>query len=423
MNPHPTSEIFVGNRPMPGLARFALAVILIAPMVNAAPADSKTPSKPFVLFMGADIAVEKDKAMLPVEDVTATALVIRPGGKRMTVPLEGNTNMRINESLKIARASLEVEGLKAERAYATNSDPFDRLVQAYSLRAGEEAVADLARGRAVVASSAAVGAGNSFATANTRESLAEAIAGAAAAQANQQGAETAALQALNSPINQAFDTGAQVNKMGLAEGSFDAIRLSFDVISDKDLAQPYYAFIAQIRDPNSKPGEVRKWACVKSLGTINAGVIRKVNVYRSGLPPGYILESYEVHLYNGAEELATNLSRKRVPITAEEAIEFRIIEYVGANKGRTLPAAPVNAAFAGEVTAALTPAQLSETCYVRVAKDGRVIAAFRDASGTQPFPDPKIVAALKTLQFKPALEVGRPIESIVPLDLGQFASR
>ena len=35
------------------------------------------------------------------------------------------------------------------------------------------------------------------------------------------------------------------------------IRLSFAVTSDKDLAHPYYAVIAQIRDPGSKPGQVR----------------------------------------------------------------------------------------------------------------------------------------------------------------------
>jgi len=407
---------------MPGLARFALTMIFAAQVMNAAPTVSKTPSKPFVLFMGADIAVEKDQTMHPVEDVTSTSFVIKPRGRPVTVSLEGRANLHISEALKIARTSVDVEGLVAERAYATNNDPFEKLVQAYSLRAGEEAVADLARGRAVVASSAAVGAGNAFANADTPESLAAANAGAAAAQANQQGAETAALQALNTPINSVFDTGAQVNKMGLAEGNFDAIRLSFDVISDKDLAQPYYAFIAQIRDRDSKPGQVRKWAFVKSLGTISASVIRKVNVYRSGLPPGYILESYEVHLYNGAEELATNLSRKRVLITAEEAMDFRVVEYIGANKGRTLPASPVFATLPIETRTALTPAQLSGICYVRVAKDGRVIVVSRDGDGKQPLKDPALDLVLKTLRFKPALEAGKPIESTIPLSLAEFAA-
>ena len=203
-----------------------------------------------------------------------------------------------------------------------------------------------------------------------------------------------------------------------SEQMFDAIRMSFEVKPEKDLTHAYYAVIAQIRDHDSKPGHMRKWAYVKALGAMSAGVATKVNIYQGGLPPGYILENCEVHLYDNGDELATSLSRKRVPLTDEEAFEYRIIEYVGANKGRTLAAVPAMVELTSEARATLTPAQLDENCYVRVAKDGRVTGVFRDAAGKQPLQDVPLESALRTVRFKPALQTGKPVESIVLIKLG-----
>jgi hypothetical protein len=247
------------------------------------------------------------------------------------------------------------------------------------------------------------------------------VAALAEAEARRAGAEAAEMQALNSPNSQVYDVASQSAAAGVeaAREMFDAIRLSFELTPDADLAQPYYAVIAQIRERDSKPDQVRKWAYVRSLGPISAGATRKVNVYQGGLPRGYILESWEVHLYDHGKEVATSLSRKRVPLTDEEALEFRIIEYVGANKGRTLPAAPLTTTLTSEVRASLTADQLVETCYVRVAKDGRVAAAFRDPAGQQPLQDPELESALRTFRFTPALEAGKPVESIAPVKLAQ----
>jgi hypothetical protein len=76
--------------------------------------------------------------------------------------------------------------------------------------------------------------------------------------------------------------------------------------------------------------------------------------------------------------------------------------------------------FTRDLRAALNPAQLSETCFVRVAKNGRVAAAFHDKAGKQPLQDPALESALKTLRFKPALEAGKPVESVAPVRLGKI---
>jgi len=118
-------------------------------------------------------------------------------------------------------------------------------------------------------------------------------------------------------------------------------------------------------------------------------------------------------------ELATNLSRKRVPLTDAETLEYRIIEYVSTHKGRTLPASLGDHHAPQRGThVAHGPTQLSQTCYVRVAKDGRVAAAFsrcrRPAavagSGAR-------VSVEKGSVSEPALENGKPVESTTPINL------
>lgn len=390
------------------------------PVAPATPAAAKT----HVLFMGADVDLEKDKAFHRVEDVTPSALVIKPGGKVVNVPQTEPVNLRIHEALKIAATSVEIVDLKAERAYTPLADPFRQVAKSATLAAGDSAVADLAQGELIQAQMGMATAGGVMEAVRGTPSEGQGIRALREAGDKQMAAEAKVTGIYNAGPTQIYDVSSQAAAAGSKDMQelYDAIRLTFDVTAEKDLAQPYYAVIAQIRELGSKPGQVRKWAYVKSLGPMAAGVPKSVTVYRGGMPPGYILESYEVHLYNRGQELATNLSRKRVPLTDDETMEYRIIEYIGANKGRTLPAALATKKITSELRAQLESSQLKETCYVRVAKSGKVVGVFRDAAGKQSMQDPRLDPVMQVLRFKPALEVGKPVESIAPLNLGQLYS-
>lgn len=365
-----------------------------------------------VLFMGADLTVEKDKEFHLVQDVTPTDLIIKPGGKPVRLPLTQAADLRINETLKLAEASAGIDHLDAERAYSANADPFLDLARSTALAAGESALADLANGAKLRASMSAAGA-----------AMSGDPVGAADATAQAAEAEAQATQLYNTPQAEAYHVGSQSVKAVGGEPMYDAIRLTFEVTAQSNLTQPYYAVIAQIRDRDSKPGQVRKWAFVRTLGPMNAGEIRNVTVYRGGFPPGYILEGCQVHVYNRGEELSTNLSRKRVPLTDDEALEYRIIEYIGAHKGRTLPAVPAIAKLPSGWRERLAADQINGTYYVRVARSGEAGETFRDAAGERPLRDPSVDAVLKALRFKPALKEGKPVESIVPVNLGQLVTR
>jgi len=388
------------------------------PPTPAATGAADSPRKTHVLFIGEDLAVEKGQAYQPVVDVDANAVVISPGGKPENLPLGRNTKLQIITSLKMASTSVEVSDLKTERAYTSGADPFQQLSQIVSLASQQYAEADVARSQAMTANAGMMGASIFAAAAASNPDIAgEAAATLGQAQQAAATASAAVTEAYQNP-SQSYDIGAEANKQGGGH-SYDAIRFSFQVTSEKDLAKPYYVVIALLREPG-QGGQLRRWVHVESLRPMTAGVPRKVTVYQGGLPPGYSLENFEVHLYDRGGELATNLSRKRVLLTDDEALDFEVIEYIGANTGRTLPAVP--ATFTRDLRPSLTPAELGQTCYVRVARDGRVAMVFNDAAGQQPLRDPALASALQMLRFKPALHAGKPVESTARITLGKLAS-
>jgi hypothetical protein len=400
---------------------FAIALLSLVLSANPAwPADgSATAPKTHTLFMGADLAVEHDGKLQPVEDVVGTMLRIRPDGKNVvSVPLSRDRNLRVNETLKVATmaTSVEVPKLVVERAYTPENDPFRKFVNASRVSAAVSDMQELSQARADAAASALAGAAASAAPVdeNYKASL----------QLQLDSAQAALNLATNLSNSDMMNTGSLAGRMSgeLAQERFDAIRLAFEVKSPRSMARPYFIFIAQFREPGTKQGAARKWVMAKSLDALEANVPVRLDLTQGGFTPGFVLESSSLHLYNDGVELATNVSRKRVDMTEDEAMQYQIIEYISANKGQTVPAKPMATKLSREQREQVMGGQFSETYYVRVTKQGAVDAVFLDADGKRPLQDAKLEAVVKTLRFNPALQAGKPIEAIAPVKLGNLTA-
>ena len=369
-------------------------------------------SKPYVLFMGADVSVKNDTIFSPVQEVTRSVAVVKADNKLVNVPLDRKVSLQFRDDLKVTEKSVEISSLKTDRVYSPSADPFKGFANGENLVQGAEAVADASQ--AIANSTAA----ESISLPAAPGAPVAVVANSADVMAAQSTADSDRFEA----TRESGMVSSFAGKQAAAEGQqmFDAIRISFAVTPRSDLAKPYIAIIAQIRDPSLKSDHTEPWIHLQPLGPLSAGVATKVTVYQEGMPPGYDLVKCDVHFYDGADELATNLSNKRVPLSKDEMLDFRVIEYLSANRGRTLPAVP--ATFVRDMRSSLTPAELNQACYVRVAKNGKVAATFADKAGTQPLQDETLDSALRGIRFKPAIEAGRPVETIVPIRLGMIAS-
>jgi hypothetical protein len=230
---------------------------------------------------------------------------------------------------------------------------------------------------------------------------------------------TTATQALTSAQ---ASPGSQFNRSGtpaVGEGMFDAMDVAFEISSEKPLDRPYVVIIVQYHPTTGKPGQVGSWVYARALEPIGREPT-KIRIEQGGFPPGFELQNFQVHLYNRGEEIATTAAPKRMELTREEALQYVIIEYVSSHKGATLPPTPAMGKLPADLPARLANNQFQQTYYVKVAKDGKPSEAFSDESCSRTVDDPYLQSVVKNIRFKPALEKGKPVDGIAPLNLSHL---
>lgn len=386
-----------------------LRVVLVAIVSSLVPASSTAAtstasdqSKTHSLFVGADLAIERDQAYCRVNDISGSSFVIARRGSPEFVPSNrGSLNLKVEQSMKVATKSATVSKLKVNRHYSPANDPMRRrtVMQLHMDAIGQERLSNAKLG--LLKAHMFPGSG-----------LQSAVVGA-------QHAYAAELLSMSSEIRGAgFFT--RVGQDLADEEDYDALALKFEVSSEHRLVNPYMVVILRYRGPMDAPGVGRDWIYAKSLQPIDSEP-RKIRIEKAGFPFGYVIEDYWIHLYDRGQEVATNLSRKRVELTENEAFQHVLKEYIGSNPGATLPAKPAMGRLPQDFIARLAAGQGQQVYYVKISKEGRVLEGFVDESFETKIEDPYFAAAAKSVLFKPALVNGEPAESITEVNLARLA--
>ncbi len=393
-----------------------LALLFGAFPANAADAPGVPPAAPktHTLFMGADLEVQIKQDFLRVRDVSGTAFVVDDGGRDRSVPMGGApVGLRVQQSLKLTTASVTVADLKGERVYTSANDPVKQFMREQPGTAGYDATY-IEDGNALFLSTLAGAAAQ--ASMNGAPAGGGGIGGIGAMAAQAQNTANAAGGARYSEGN---SMGPYVTRMQaeLAKELFDAMELTFVVSSAKPLTDPYVLIIARYHEKDALPGKTRNWIYAQALAPIGEKS-RKVRIRQGGFPPGFVMEDFKVHLYDHGTELATNVADKRVELTRDEAFQYLVLEHIANHKGADVPATPVLGRLPPDLPARLQKGEFRQTYYVKVTKDGLPGDAFSDAACGQKVADPYLQALVKELRFKPALQKGKPVEAVAPLNLG-----
>jgi hypothetical protein len=410
-------------------------------------------TKTHTLFMGADISINLDRDLYPVRDVTGSSWVIEINHQDKVVSArEAPLNLKITPSLKLTEGSATISGFKREAAYSYGNDPSVRLTQGLDRASALNTdLIDVARnaqakvdtiqnkalaGAAVLAASDDQFSFNSeFLAAQFRyaelHSLGVSKTGiplpiassvqpslpdsgelgivpiAAAAAGNVQA------QAFSMQRNSSEPTGR------IATQGFDAMDIEFTISSPTPLHHPYVVTMTRFHAKNSKPGLVQNLVYAKSLNPIYSQ-LSHVHFSEEGFPFNYELIDFQIHIYDGGKEVATNLAQDRVELTREEAFEYVKSEYIGAHTGATLPAVAAMGNLPSDLPAKLNSGKYDETFYVKVNKDGLAVQAYADEACTKPMNDPYLESVVTRVRFKPALSGGRPVEGVSALNLNKL---
>jgi len=403
-------------------ARFAALVLLTGGGLSALAADeaaTAASSKPFMLYMGADVDLQKDAQFYRVRDVVERAFVITPKDQRVVVPITGrdSVNFKIAKNLKVSDKVIQVSDLTADRSYTTGADPFRKFANMAGNAAAAENEQNAASVRQAEAQRSLSQAQGNAAANPGIPNYNVANATAAVDQYSNQMQATGAMMA--SEFN---NSGAQADRLGADKdaAAYDAVQVSMKVSSEKPLSHPYLIVYAQYREPGDKPGLVSNWVYATELDAINE-VPRRIYFKQGGFPPGFELVKYEVHFYNHGQEVANTLAEKCVALTRDEAHEYIVVDYLTTRKGATLAPTLALGAKSADFRARYNGEQLQKTIYVKVTKDGLPQGVFRNPACTDKVDDPFMESVVSYARFKPALDQGKAVEGIAGIRLGDLA--
>lgn len=390
---------------------------------KAAPAAKPEAGKTYVLFLGTDLAVQRDKKYYRVESVEGSEFRIKIGKKEFFVPTRNRrTGLKVSHSLKLADTSVKIDGLFAGPAYTPANDPVRKMIAASGAAGGAAAVQDLAYGRMIAGEIGLASANN--AVANTPEGSASRPAVVAAQQAAQAEYAAGAMQASganDAMLSQQYDTAAYVHKMNLEldEGNHDAFEVSFKVSSPEELDNPHMVILFKFRERDAKPGTEGMLIHAEAIDRIGRNP-KFIRVRQGGMPQGFKYLGCEVHIFNRGREVATNQSSKRVELSRSEAQQYLVIEHIGSNKGQTTPALVVPGTMPRERLKELTLDQLNRTYYARIAPDGSLVDLFADESCSLKIDDATTRSVVAEAFFKPALVKGKPVEGVARVRVGEI---
>ncbi len=398
------------------------ALVTTAAAAAAKPAPPAAPERPdatHTLFMGSDISVEWKGAMYPVQHVQGSSFIIKADGKRVVVPTSNTSlKLKLEDNLKLTPTAATVTNLKADRAYTTANDPTQKLAQMVSLTMSQMAEEDLALRSLRQADTNNGIAQAAAAVADPRDTGAREMAAFTASQAAAAAGNFA--QTVDRGFSSFNDVGTHVNRMGteLMQEQFDALRLSFDVSSAQPLGEPYMVVVARFLENPEDPKSVRQLVYAQELSPIGPKP-HTIQLFRGGFPPGYVLQEYRVHLYDHGNEVATTVARKRVALTADEAFQYSVVDYLTQNRDKNAAATPAKAFWPANLRSRLAATGAKEVVYVKVGKDGKPTGAFEDENCSHALSEGEIKAALADLRFFPAMNKGKAAEGVVPVRLAQ----
>jgi hypothetical protein len=411
-------------------------------------------TKTHTLFMGADIFVNLDRDLYPVRDVTGSSWVIEINHQDKVVSAkEAPMNLKVTPTLKLTETAATITGFQRAAAYSYENDPSVRITRGLDrssamstdlidISRNAQARVDTMQNKALAGAAQLAGSDDQFSfnaqflgaqyryaethsLTDSKVGIPLPIASPVQATLPDSG-ELGANVGINVAAAGNGQAGAFAQaEMGneptgkIATQGFDAMEIEFSISSPKPLHHPYVVTMTRFHAKGSKPGLVQNLIYAKALDPIYSQ-ISHVHFSEEGFPFNYELIDFQLHIYDGGIEVATNLAEDRVELTRDEAFEYVKSEYIGAHRGATLPAVAVMGNLPADLPTKLNSGKYDKEFYVSVSKEGLAKGAFADAACKEKIEDPYLDSVIGRIRFKPALAEGRPVDGVSALNLNKL---
>ncbi len=400
---------------VPASARRVVAALVLILGVLFSPsglcAEPSPGDKPFSLFMGADIAVQLDGKACPVCSVSGSSWIVERNGKLEQIPTKtGLLNLRITPVLKLTETMAALADVHWDPGYTEAADPFTRLTRAVNGAAAVDIGHTSAQNQAQAAYDRQQQNLQTLSTSQIQHPVV--LPGGPSGPPSPTnivpqiaGAELASVNAAPNNDLEQTDHGAT---------GMDAVNVSFIASAPRPIPSPYVVTVARFHEKAGKPGMVRSLVYARQLGAIDRNP-QKVAFNEGGFPPGFELTEFQIHIYDGKEEIATSVSAKRVALSRDDAFEYVKLEYLAAHPKGTVAAEAAMGHFPADFRQRLQEGKYHDTYYAKVSSAGVVGQVYLDRDCARPADDAYLASVVAKLRFLPALRDGKATEGVAAL--------
>jgi hypothetical protein len=451
------------NPPSSDVRRAAqAAAILIGFVLNCAALPQATPEvssapKDHVLFVGTDLAVKQGKEFHHVVGAKKDALQIEQGGRLTEVRLGQGANVKVSRGVKLSSLSATISDVRTESIdRASARAQLVAMQNSMALQSESLDEQDRLHGRMVLLSATAVYMGPNRvligpeisaenmmlqrkealdAYTNELPQLDE-LATAANTLLNQSlmsadpiddevtldASALPGLKLLGDSASSDSSLSGSANKNLLRNntaGRTAEVELTFNVSSPTPLDHAYVVVVANYGS-SSKPDEVARQISAKEFGHVDSHP-QRVKMKHAASINGLPFRKFDIGLYANGQEVATNLSEKRLALTSDQAFQFFLLDYLSTHKGATLPPTAILMTPRSAFRQQVEKSDPNQKIFAKVDKMGAVVAMGIDPAATLPLPAP-LQSVLQSVRFMPALEKGAPVDGRVEVTLAQLAN-
>ncbi|HVU17780.1 MAG TPA: hypothetical protein VHD32_12710 [Candidatus Didemnitutus sp.] len=371
-------------------------------------------AKTHTLFAGVDISVSEQKELHPVEDVRDGSFIIHVGGKEVKIASRwGSLGLKVAPAMKISAEPAQIGNLVFERAYTPENNPAQKFARQQGEQAAVQQEMDQTMNMLYLQSITGRG-GHGGGAAGPPGTPA----------ANPAGSSTG----LDAHLSQMGDKmhvvdthqNSQIGQMQheLTEELYDAVQVDFELTAPWPAQRPYVVIMMRFHAKDAPPDRGQNWLYAAELDHLDQKPAR-IHLLKGGFPPGYALESYQIHVFDGQREIATNLSQEQVGLTPSEAYLMLRTDYLAAHKGATSDALAAIGRLGDADRQHLGEDLYHHIFYVKVSGDGTPQGAFADRELTQPAFD-AVTKLVARVRFLPALANGRPVDGVAEFRFSQL---
>lgn len=390
------------------LARACSFFLTAVPLVSIPGAD-KTPDSPaapntdYVVFLGLNVSVDDNGKLHAVVGGNERDVLTNRNGAIVSTRRRDTTLIAKMEP-KLSRRGVSLEAITGAPVHSPATDPLaesqSQMIAMQNIDADRMESAEQAFRQAENAAYGAIAQAAAMPADSPDRGGAEARAGAAWAQATAAADQVAAVVA--NPQFGEFMPGA-----GNGGAGHDGYEVTFRISSSEPRSDAYGVMRLVLQydaQPTAPRQQLLKLFRLRAVDATR----RKVIVRALGLPPGAKVESFEVHVYVDGEELATNTSRNRVEITADEAHQFLVLRHLQRHRGETLPAQVADPLRSN--VPALVAEHAAALVTLGIDAAGKVSGVIVGSIAAERLPA-EIESAVQGARLLPALVDGQPVAS------------